>query len=221
MDVLRGPFEPKFSELPEKIPLFPLSGALLLPGGKLPLNIFEPRYLAMIQNAFFSPFRLIGMIQVNKNNVSNKNKNLYEIGCAGRISNFSETEDGRMLITLSGVSRFNLLNYETLKDGYIEANVSWKNFDLDLNLDKSKIDREKLLENLKNYFKIKGFSVDWDHLIKSENEKLVTTLSMICPFDISEKQALLEAKDLSERSKLLSTILFMSTHDDKKNNAKH
>ena len=126
-----------------------------------------------------------------------------------------------MLITLSGVSRFNLLNYETLRDGYIEANVSWKNFDLDLNLDKSKIDREKLLENLKNYFKIKGFSVDWDHLIKSENEKLVTTLSMICPFDISEKQALLEAKDLSERSKLLSTILFMSTHDDKKNNAKH
>ena len=221
MDVLRGPFEPNFSELPEKIPLFPLSGALLLPGGKLPLNIFEPRYLAMVQNAFFSPSRLIGMIQVNKNNVSNKNKNLYEIGCAGRISNFSETEDGRMLITLSGVSRFNLLNYETLKDGYIEANVSWKNFDLDLNLDKSKIDREKLLENLKIYFKIKGFSVDWDHLIKSENEKLVTTLSMICPFDISEKQALLEAKDLSERSKLLSTILFMSTHDDKKNNAKH
>ena len=221
MDVLRGPFEPKFSELPEKIPLFPLSGALLLPGGKLPLNIFEPRYLANVTKCFFSPFRLIGMIQVNKNNVSNKNKNLYEIGCAGRISNFSETEDGRMLITLSGVSRFNLLNYETLKDGYIEANVSWKNFDLDLNLDKSKIDREKLLENLKIYFKIKGFSVDWDHLIKSENEKLVTTLSMICPFDISEKQALLEAKDLSERSKLLSTILFMSTHDDKKNNAKH
>ena len=221
MDLLRGPFEPKFSELPEKIPLFPLSGALLLPGGKLPLNIFEPRYLAMVYNAFFSPLRLIGMIQVNKNNVSNKNKNLYEIGCAGRISNFSETEDGRMLITLSGVSRFNLLNYETLRDGYIEANVSWKNFDLDLNLDKSKIDREKLLENLKSYFKIKGFSVDWDHLIKSENEKLVTTLSMICPFDISEKQALLEAKDLSERSKLLSTILFMSTHDDKKNNAKH
>ncbi len=219
---LRGPFEPIFSELPSEIPLFPLSGALLIPGGKLPLNIFEPRYLSMVRDAISNPLRLIGMIQVQKKESGKyKNEELYSTGCAGRISNFSETEDGRILITLSGICRFRKKLLREVEEGYILGKVSWKGFESDLTYDKGEIDRDKLLLNLKTYFKFKGFTVDWNHLKNSENEKLVTTLSMICPFEVSEKQALLEAKNLSERAELLITILQMSTSTTTKTNAKH
>ena len=107
MGASRGPFEPEFSELPDQIPIFPLSGALLLPGGRLPLNIFEPRYLSMVRDAMAQPHRLIGMIQSRDDCQDNR---LYDIGCAGRISSYSETDDGRMLITLTGTSRFRLLD---------------------------------------------------------------------------------------------------------------
>ena len=114
----RGPFEPRFSELPTKMPIFPLSGALLLPGGRLPLNIFEPRYLAMVRDCIASPQRLIGMIQPKGDE---EDASLYQIGCAGRIASFAEQEDGRITITLSGTARFRLLDYDELADGYLMA----------------------------------------------------------------------------------------------------
>ena len=214
----RGPFEPEFSELPRQIPVFPLPSALLLPGGKLPLNIFEPRYLAMVRDCLARPHRLIGMIQPR----ADEEDNLYEIGCAGRISNYGESDDGRLLITLSGTARFRILDIEEVRDGYKMATVSWTDFKSDLAPNENPINRASLIENLRHYFELKGYSADWEHIDNCENERLVTTLSMICPFDVPEKQALLECPDLQERAKLLIAILEMASHaDEDENTIKH
>ncbi|MDC1135799.1 LON peptidase substrate-binding domain-containing protein [Alphaproteobacteria bacterium] len=218
MATTRGPFEPEFSELPRQIPIFPLPSALLLPGGKLPLNIFEPRYLAMVRDCLVQPHRLIGMVQPR----ADEEDNLYEIGCAGRISSYGESDDGRLLITLSGTLRYRLLDIHEVEDGYKMANVSWIDFKNDLIPDESQIDRALLIENLRHYFELKGYSADWEHIGNCEDEKLVTTLSMICPFDVPEKQALLECPDLNQRVKLLIAILEMASHaDDDESTAKH
>ena len=200
----RGPFEPLFGELPLSIPLFPLSGALLLPGGRLPLNIFEPRYLAMIQDAMATPHRLIGMIQPQGND------GYYEIGCAGRIVEYSESDDGRMLISLAGSARFACHDTRLQEAGYLTGDVNFNGFEADLVPDSLAIDRDKLVGILKTYFDVKGFSADWSHIEECEDERLVTTLSMICPFGNTEKQALLEASDLASRTQLLIAMLEMS-----------
>ena len=219
MGASRGPFEPEFSELPDQIPIFPLSGALLLPGGRLPLNIFEPRYLSMVRDAMAQPHRLIGMIQSRDDCQDNR---LYDIGCAGRISSYSETDDGRMLITLTGTSRFRLLDCDDGVNGYRLARISWSEFKSDLMTCETKIGRDHLIDVLRQYFKLKGYSVDWDHIQDCENEKLVSTLSMICPFEIAEKQALLESVDLASRAELLIAILEMASHsEDDEQGAKH
>ena len=200
----RGPFELLFDELPNSIPLFPLSGALLLPGGRLPLNIFEPRYLAMVQHAMASPHRLIGMIQPQNN------EGYYEIGCAGRITEYSESDDGRLLISLSGSARFACHDTQLQTAGYLTATVDFSDYSADLYPDQQAIERDKLLAILKRYFDVKGFSADWSHIEDCEDERLVTTLAMICPFGHTEKQALLEATDLSSRAQLLIAMLEMS-----------
>ena len=211
----RGPFEPNFEDLPQQIPLFPLSGALLLPGGRLPLNIFEPRYLAMVKDAMATPERLIGMIQTQTHS---QNDELFSIGCAGRIVDFSESDDGRILITLAGTARFRYLQDKLVSDGYRLGDVDFSEFKDDLVPDTNRIDRHKLIDVLKSYFEIKGFSADWSHIEECEDERLITTLSMICPFAVSEKQALLETVNLSARSELLIAILEMSTHNDQSTN---
>ena len=211
MGASRGPFEPEFSELPGRIPIFPLSGALLLPGGRLPLNIFEPRFLCMVRDAMTQPHRLIGMIQSRDDS---EEDSLYDVGCAGRISNYSETDDGRILITLSGTARFRLLDFDDGAGGYRLARVSWSEFKSDLMPSETEIGREHLIDVLRQYFKLKGYTVDWDHLQDCEDEKLVSTLSMICPFEIPEKQALLESTDLTSRSELLIAILEMASHSE-------
>ena len=156
MATSRGPFEPRFSELPNEIPIFPLSGALLLPGGRLPLNIFEPRYLSMVRDAIVSPHRLIGMVQsFDKTDNPKQAGTVYDIGCAGRISSFSESDDGRILITLSGASRFHRLDDHEVRDGYRLAQVSWKKFESDLSPDTHAIQRDHLVSVLHDYFKIK------------------------------------------------------------------
>ena len=219
MGASRGPFEPEFSELPDQIPIFPLSGALLLPGGRLPLNIFEPRYLSMVRDAMAQPHRLIGMIQSRDDCQDNR---LYDIGCAGRISSYSETDDGRMLITLTGTSRFRLLDCDDGVNGYRLARICWSEFKSDLMPCETKIGRDHLIDVLRQYFKLKGYSVDWDHIQDCENEKLVSTLSMICPFEIAEKQALLESVDLASRAELLIAILEMASHSENdEQGAKH
>ena len=205
----RGPFEPQISDLPSHLPLFPLSGALLLPGGRLPLNIFEPRYLAMVKDALASPHRMIGMIQSHK-----ADDTLYHVGCAGRISDFAEADDGRYVITLTGTSRFTYLSDQLTADGYRLGEVDFSAFHQDLHPDHAPIDRVKLVDILRSYFDIKGFSADWSHIDECEDERLVTTLTMICPFEVSEKQALLEAPDLAQRTELLIAILQMSVHGE-------
>ena len=205
----RGPFEPLFDELPTAIPLFPLSGALLLPGGSLPLNIFEPRYLAMVQHAMASGHRMIGMIQPN-GDVKGNHNGYYEIGCAGRISEFSESDDGRFIISLSGVARFTCHHHHLDEAGYLMGDVDFAKFQADLVPDEAAIARDNLLSILRSYFDVKGFSADWSHIDECEDERLVTTLAMICPFGHTEKQALLEAPDLVSRTQLLIAMLEMS-----------
>ena len=216
MVMSRGPFEPLFSQLPNVIPLFPLTGALLLPGGRLPLNIFEPRYLAMIQDAIASPHRLIGMIQPQS-----EDGTLYQVGCAGRITDFSESDDGRYLITLAGTARFAYQAQEMHQDGFLLGQVRWEQFETDLKPDTAIIDRAKLLDVLKSYFEVKGFSADWDHIEDCEDERLVTTLAMICPFAGTEKQALLETENLSSRTQLLIAMLEMAVHSSAPTGAQH
>ena len=205
--------------LPAKIPMFPLPSALLLPGGHLPLNIFEPRYLALVDAALASPNRLIGMVQPIEDDQTNQSKNLpvpglFSIGCAGRITYFQETEDQRYLIALTGVSRFRLLDQRLQPAGFRQAQIEWDEFHTDLQADTSSIDRQPLIAVMKQYFKLKGFDADWSQIEQSNNDQLLATLSMVCPFEVAEKQALLEANDLSTRADLLIAMMEMALHED-------
>lgn len=219
MTISRGPFEHNFSDLPAQIPLFPLPGALLLPGGRLSLTIFEPRYLVMIHQALARPHRLIGMIQTRDNQADGQ---LYDIGCAGRISHYSETDDGQLDIILSGTSRFCIERVINLEEGYKQADISFAKFKKDLLPDHTKIDRRHLIHVLRRYFKHKGYTIDLKHSENCADEKLISSLSMICPLTILEKQALLESADLSSRTELLIAILEMASHGEgDERSAKH
>lgn len=206
----RNVLEPNLQDLPKTIPIFPLNGALLLPGGRLPLNIFEDRYLAMISDTLSSSHRLIGMIQTNDADTQDElNPMFYTVGCVGKISSFEETPDGRYLISLDGLIRFNVIDEIEMKDGYRRVNVRYDNFIQDLDVSAPEIDRNRLLSALKLYFDQKGFTADWDAIKACESEKLVTTLSMICPLGNQDKQALLEAEDTKQRAETLAMLLEM------------
>lgn len=189
--------------LPAEIPIFPLGGVLLLPRGQLPLNIFEPRYLAMVDDAI-SSHRLIGMVQTKEDG------SLYKVGCAGRITSFNETADGRNEIVLTGVCRFSIEEELSQKDGYRRVHAAWSGFKKDMEpmgcLD---MDRAKLKKLLKNYFEKQGLTCSWDAVDSAADEKLITSLAMICPLDASDKQALLEAPCCKERAKLFISLLEM------------
>jgi len=193
------------ADLPDTIPVFPLPGALLLPHARLPLNIFEPRYLAMLEDAVKTPHRLIGMVQPLKDGPSG----LHSIGCAGRVVAFSETDDGRYMITLGGVSRFRMVEIQDGFEPYFRATVDWSEFTQDVirAVRDDKFDREQFMETLGRYFQTTGLTSDWDNLKKAEEELLVNSLSMLCPFDIEDKQALLEAATLKERRETLLTLM--------------
>ena len=171
------PFDPAFEDLPPDLPVFPLPGALLLPRGHLPLNIFEPRYLCMVQDALAGS-RLIGMVQPRDGEDDPGGAAIYDVGCAGQISAFNETDDGRYLITL---------REETVE-----------------------LDRERLLEALRQFFDERELAVDWQAVARLDGETLVNTMAMLCPFEPSEKQALLEAKSLAARADTLFAVLEMS-----------
>ncbi len=196
------------ADLPETIPVFPLPGALLLPRARLPLHIFEPRYLQMLDDTMKTSHRLIGMVQPRDTPGGNEKK-LHTIGCAGRLTAFSETEDGRYMITLSGVSRFRI---KAELDGftpYRRCEVDWSGFDRDLGGAErdNTFDREKLLKVLARYFEAHNLSTDWDSLKEAEDELLINSLSMLCPFDPEDKQALLEAPSLGTRRETLVTLI--------------
>ena len=204
--------------LPTQIPIFPLPNALLLPGGQLPLNIFEPRYLAMVDDALGHPDRLIGMVQPME-----EQNSLFGIGCAGRIGYFQETDDGRYMIALNGVCRFRLGGHEQTEPGYRLADVSWDEFAADLQHPLEGIaDRDRMFTIMRRYFAARGFDADWDQIERSEDEQILNTLAMVCPFEVAEKQALLEADGMARRADLLIAMMEMALHeDDGGNDARH
>ena len=203
--------------LPQEIPVFPLTGVLLLPRGQLPLNIFEPRYLAMMEDALKGD-RIIGVIQPRgfQQGMTSEKAPLFATGCAGRITSFEETEDHRYLITLTGVSRFHVAAETPSQRGYRRARVNWEPFADDLHAhDCLGIDRAHLKGLLRSYFDIEGLSCSWDSIDGASDDKLITALSMICPLDPGEKQALLEAACCRSRAKMFMTMLEMAVHNDK------
>ena len=206
------------SGLPAQIPIFPLPNALLLPGGQLPLNIFEPRYLAMIDDALGTSGRLIGMVQPME-----ESGELFGIGCAGRISYFQETGDGRYMVALNGVCRFRLHDHRLSARKYRLANVSWDEFAADLADSSSGIgDRDHMFDIMRRYFDQRGFEADWEQIERSDDNAILNTLAMVCPFDVAEKQALLEAEGVGRRADLLVAMMEMALHeDDGQNDARH
>ncbi|CAM3410336.1 LON peptidase substrate-binding domain-containing protein [Paracoccus nototheniae] len=194
-------------DLPNRIPLFPLPGAVLMPRARIPLHLFEPRYLQMLEDALKTDHRLIGMIQPEGDGLS-------AIGCAGRVVAFSETDDGRMMISLGAVSRFRLL--ETF-DGfapYLQAEVDWTSFARDLGGAEQDpgLDRKALFALLGRYMETHDLSTDWEAAEGAEDELLINSLSMMLPFTPGDKQALLESPSLSDRRELLVGLVEFALH---------
>jgi Lon protease-like protein len=218
----RGPFDPGFADLPAVLPIFPLPGALLLPGGKLPLNIFEKRYLAMVRDAMRSDSRMIGMIQPREDEAANEPPAIYGTGCAGRIVAFSETDDGRYLIALNGVARFQVVRELAATTPYRQVEADFVPFRADLEeATTAAIDRDRLIKALKAYFTLESISADWDAIVEAPDDKLVTTLAMVCPFGSREKQALLESPDLAERSRMMTALIEIAVLDNAGAAARH
>ncbi len=210
----RTAFDPTFDSLPAALPIFPLPGCLLLPGGRLPLNIFEPRYLAMTADALKGD-RLIGMLQPRDGTTKLGAPEVYELGCAGRITAFSETDDGRYLITLTGLVRFRVEDELGLATGgYRLIKAGFDDFRDDLVEEEAEIDRATLLATLRTFFERHGIKGDWETIEKTSDERLVTSLAMLCPFSPGEKQALLEAPGLSERAASMITMLQLAAYED-------
>jgi hypothetical protein len=219
-----NPFAPTFDELPKTLPIFPLPFALLLPRGRLPLNLFEPRYLNMGIDAMKGD-QMIGMVQPvepERDPVS-ADAELFHTGCAGRITSFSETDDGRLLITLTGMCRFDIAREIEGDGGYrrVEPDYSPYRSDMDPAGTPIELDRERLVELLRAYAAHKGFELDWSAIDKAGDEVLLTSLAMMCPFEGQEKQALLEAPTLNDLSRVVMALLEMAVPGAGGGGAKH
>ena len=198
-------------DCPATIPVFPLPGALLLPRGQMPLNIFEPRYLAMVDDALRTD-RLIGMIQPDgEGGGSPMAPKLYRVGCAGRISQFAETGDGRYLISLTGVARFRVVSEIAATTGYRRCQVAYDDFaaDFTARAGEEGVDREGVLRALRDFVEVNDLKVDWSGIDEAPNEALVNALCMMSPFGVREKQAMLEAADLKTRAEVLIAVTEM------------
>ena len=197
------------SDLPDVIPVFPLSGALLLPRGQMPLNIFEPRYLAMIDDALRSGQRLIGMIQPDSTGAAPEHHpTLYKIGCVGRITQLAESGDGRYLIQLTGVARFRVEEELNVDTPYRQCRVTYMPFvdDFSPRKGEDEVDRTSLLRALSEFLKANDLKADWEGIENAPNEALVNALAMMSPYGTAEKQALLEAPDLKTRAEILIAV---------------
>ena len=203
----RGPIE-----MPGVIPVFPLPGALLLPRGQMPLNIFEPRYLAMVDDALRDGHRLIGMIQPDTTHSGDLNHpKLFHIGCVGRITQFGETGDGRYILELTGVSRFKVKEELTVSTAYRQCRVDYFPFLDDFTARKGEdlVNRGEVLRVLSDFLKANNLKVDWDGIERAPNEALVNALAMMSPYGPAEKQAMLEAPDLKTRAEILIAVTEM------------
>jgi Lon protease-like protein len=205
---MRSPIQTRYEDLPEELPIFPLSGALLLPWGRLPLNIFEPRYLNMTLDALGAG-RIIGMVQPNYDREeTGADPAVYSVGCAGRIASFEETEDGRLLILLKGLCRFSIVNEIEGRKGYRRVKALYEPFKADLDQPANfEVNREQLFERLKPYLEAHAMPLGVEVLKGLSDPTLVTSLCMVCPFDPREKQALLEAPTLKARYDALLALL--------------
>lgn len=210
-------------QLPRTVPVFPLSGALLLPFGQLPLNVFEPRYVALVDDALGGG-RLMGMVQPRdaaRETVGDDDA-IFEIGCLGRITEFTDPGDGRYEIVLTGVSRFAVIRERPLHRGYRRVDADYDHFKSDSDPDDREIaNRRELLSALRSYFDRRGLEADWDALSEVPDLVLVTTAAMGCPLKPQEKQLLLEAADLPGRAEQLQAILEMALHDGDATSARH
>jgi len=225
----------RVADLPAELPVFPLAGALLLPGGKLPLNVFEPRYLALIEDVLAGD-RLFGMIQpsvsVPESDAEAADKPhpaadeappaLFAVGCVGRLSSFAERQDGTCSISLTGLARFRVRHELEGLHGYRRLAVGYAGFEKDLDqVGEIDFDREGLLESLRRYFTHRGFDARWEAIEQMDDETLLTTLSMICPLPPTEKQALLEAPTLADRASTLQALLEMAGHETEDGGKSH
>jgi Lon protease-like protein len=199
------------ASLPPRIPIFPLAGVLLLPGGKLPLHIFEPRYRDMIRDAL-SGERLVGMVQPTDPGCADSRPEIYATGCAGRIVEDRETEDGRFYVTLHGFCRFRITEELVVATRYRQVAADWTPYRADLGApdEDGRVDRARLLPALRSYLQLAGIPADWGAVEGAPSAALVNYLSMICPFSPSEKQALLEAADIAERGRVMTALIEMA-----------
>ena len=216
------PFAVAFDELPKDLIVFPLPGALLLPHGRLPLNIFEERYLNMVEDAL-AERRTFGMVQTREPHAGlvPEGAPLFDIGCAGRIISFAETGDGRIVLTLEGMCRFRILREVAPGRGYRRMHVDYASFQTDMDDDGWKLDRDSFLELLRTYLDVRGIKVDWEALSRAPDRLLVATLGMMCPFDLKEKQALIEASNAQEMTDVLRSLMQMSILGDEQSTARH
>ncbi|QDM14824.1 peptidase S16 [Tardiphaga sp. vice352] len=200
------------SDLPEVIPVFPLPGALLLPRGQMPLNVFEERYLAMIDDSFRDGHRLIGMIQPDmSHSPDEEHPKLFKVGCVGRITQLAESGDGRYILELTGVARFKVKDELTVLTAYRQCKVDYFPFIDDFTARKGEddVDRTALLAVLTDFLKANDLKVDWDGIENAPNEALVNALAMMSPYGTPEKQAMLEAPDLKTRAEILIAVTEM------------
>ena len=199
-------------KLPEVIPIFPLSGVIYFPKTNLPLNIFEQRYLNLVNDAYDKD-KLMGMVQSRK-----ENNSVYKIGCLGKISDYKKIADGRILINLTGITRFQILEEISSKKLYREFKVDYKNFIADVNVSEENINTEKLMDKAQNFFKRNGLLLNWKEFRKLELTQQVDTLAMIAPITNEEKQKLLEAVSLENKIKSLDSIISFYLLDTYSNN---
>ncbi len=204
-DSIKELFEVNSNRIPSSIPLFPLDNVLLLPFGKLPLNIFEERYLKMGFDSLKS-HRMIGVIQPKNNN-----NELFNMGCIGKITSFIETPDYRIVLNLEGVCRFILDERNLTPNGYYQANINCRDYLDDLNTMEPQIDRDSLIAKYENFFKIKKLEIDKNVLSETSNLQLLSTLAMLAPFNKIDKQAILESPNLLSRVNTINSILDLNT----------
>ena len=208
-------FEIGVNELPSHIPLFPLDNVLLLPFGKMPLNIFETRYVKMVLDSLKKQ-RLIGIVQPKDNSGE-----FFNIGCMGKITSFIETPDNRIVLNLDGVCRFKITDSQLSQGGYYNANVETIDFVEDINVVEPMIDRDSLIKKFANFFKIKKYDLDLNIIEETSNLQLLSTLTMLAPFNKIDKQAILEAQNLIDRLQVVNSILDLNTFTVVGNNSRH
>ncbi len=213
----RGP-----ADLPDVIPVFPLPGALLLPRGQLPLNIFEPRYLAMIDDSFLAGHRLVGMVQPVPADEDAKRPALSSVGCVGRITQLAESGDGRYMLSLTGISRFRIIEELAATTAYRQCKVDFEPFagDFEARVGEDDVDREGLLKTLREFLDVNDMEADWDGIQRAPTEILVNALCMMSPWGLKEKQALLEAPDLKTRAALLVAVTEVALAKDRPDDVK-